>query len=108
MKRVVLRDRGQFKAREVVTTIAESPSPGTGVTYGEMHQRERILDAIDRHKSDGYIDLEDADHAKLKSLMEAFPFATAKRELRLILDDIAQAKSPEETMSLKVVEGGSA
>lgn len=105
MKRILLHDRGTFKAREVISAMVEMPTPGTGVTYAEMRKRSRLLDALERAKSEPFLDLEDADFEELKRLLDAFQFATAKRELRLILDDIANAKAPEDTMQLKVVEG---
>jgi hypothetical protein len=100
MKRVLLRDRGQLKAREVVTTMLEQPPPGGGITYSEMRKRSRLLDNVE--KSDGYVDFEDADYEVLRKILDTFPFGTAKRELRLILDDIANARSPEETVDLKI------
>jgi|SRR5262245_2667822 len=105
MKRIVLRDRGTFKAREVITAMLETPPPNQGITYQEMRKRDRVLDALDAAKGQSYFDLEDADYSVLKGLLDTFQWATAKRELRKILDDLAEAKSPEETPSLKVIEG---
>lgn len=104
MKRVIMRDRGTFKAREVVTAIVETPPPNAGISYADMRKRDRILDALDKCKGEHYVDLEDSDHDVLNSLLNAFAFGTAKRELRLILDDIANAKSPADTPTLSVVE----
>lgn len=88
-------------------TILEQPPPNQGINYAEMKRRERVEQAFERQK-DGYFDLEDADYAVFKAAMEAFQFAGNKRELRQILDDIANARAPEETTVLKVVEDGSA
>src|SRR5262245_19575292 len=100
MKRVLLRTLGkppqEYSTRKVIETLLEQPPPGTGVSYGEMRRRDRLFDALDKADK-RYVDLEDADHALLKGLLEAFPFGICKRELRSILDDIAEAKSPEET-----------
>lgn len=104
MKRVVLRDRGAFKAREVLTTIVEQPPPNAGISYAEMRKRDRILDALDKCKEQSFVDIEDNDYEVLKGLLNAFQFGTAKRELRLILDDIANAKSPEDTPMLKLID----
>jgi len=102
MKRVLLRDRGPFKARDVLTGMLESPGPMGGISYADMRKRDRLLDAIDRAKGN-HIDLEDADYDVLMAVLNQAQFITAKRELRLILDDFAQAKAPEET--LRVIEG---
>ena len=99
MKRVPLRDRGQFRAREVLTAMLEQPLPGAGLTYADMRKRSRLLDAIEASKG-SYVDFEEADYEILKGILEAFPFATAKRELRQILDDIANAKAPEDTLQM--------
>jgi len=107
MKRIMLRDRGTFKARDVITTMLEMPPQNTGVTYAEIRKRDRVLDTLDRFKDERYVDLEDADYDVLNGILQTFPFATAKRELRQILDDIANAKAPEETPQLKVVEDAS-
>lgn len=109
MKRVLLRDRGTFRARDVITTLVEQPSGnGAGVTYADMRKRDRILDTLEASKGEPYFDIEDADYETLKTLMENFQFGTAKRELRQILDDIAHARSPEDTPQLKLVEEGGA
>jgi len=103
MKRVLLRDRGPlFKAREVITTMIEMPPPGQGLSYQEIRKRDRLLNVLEKSNED-YFDLEDSDYEVLKKILDAFQFATAKRELRLILDDIANAKAPEETTTLKAV-----
>jgi hypothetical protein len=107
MKRVLLRDRGPFRAREVITTILEQPSPGAGVSYADMRKRDRVLDALARFRDQPYADFEDSDYDVLKGLMENFQFGVAKRDLRLILDDIANAKSPEEMLALKLVDDAS-
>lgn len=104
MKRVMLRDRGMMKAREVVTTILEQPTPGQGVTYADMRKRMRLQDILERAKNQNYVDLEDADHAALVALLNAFQFGIAKRELTLILDDVVEAKAPEDTLQLKLLD----
>jgi hypothetical protein len=103
MKRIRLVDRGTFKAREVITAMLESPGSGQGITYAEMRKRDRVLDALERAKDKSYFDLEDADYAILRGLLDTFQWATGKRELRAILDEIAEAKSPEDT--LRLIEG---
>jgi hypothetical protein len=105
MKRILLRDRGTFKAREVIIAVLETPPSGQGITYADMRKRDRIFDALESAKGQSYFDLEDADHAILKAILDTFQWATGKRELKAVLDDIAEAKSPEETRVLKVVEG---
>lgn len=105
MKRVMLRDRGQYKAREVVLTIAENPPPGVGISVPDMRKRNRIIDELERQKDTPWVDLEDADHDYLVALTNAFQFATAKPDLLRVLDEILNARTPEESPSLKVVEG---
>jgi hypothetical protein len=105
MKRVVMRDRGAFKAREVIVTILEQPSPGAGISFADMRKRDRVLDQVERQKGQGYVDFEDADYDLLVGLLNNFQFGVAKRELRQILDDIAGAKAPDDTVELKVVDG---
>jgi hypothetical protein len=97
MKRVLLRDRGTFKAREVITAMLELPLPNQGITYAEMRRRDRVLDVLEASKGD-YMDLEDNDYNVLKAILDQFQFATNKRELRRVLDDIANAKAPEEML----------
>jgi len=106
MKRIPFRDRGTFKAREVITAMVENPPPMQGITYADMRKRDRILDVLDKQKGERFLDLEDSDYATLRAILETFQFATAKRELRLILDDIANAVAPEDTPQLKLVEDG--
>src|SRR5215475_922326 len=104
MKRILLRDRGPlFKAREVITTMIEMPPPNQGISYQEIRKRDRLLDALEKSGGE-FFDLEDSDYEVLRKILDTFQFATAKRELRLILDDIANAKAPEETVVLKAVK----
>ena len=108
MKRIPLRDRQPFRAREVIIGMLEAPGGSAqGITYQEMRKRDRILDIVERAPpGDHYIDLEDADYAVLLGVLNGAAFGTAKRELRKILDEIANARSPEETPSLKMVADG--
>jgi len=101
MKRILLRDRGPFKAKDVIIGMLESPGPSGGISYADMRKRDRVLDAIDKNKGT-FLDLEDEDYNVLMGVLNQAQFITAKRELRQILDDISQAKAPEET--LRVVE----
>lgn len=106
MKRILLKDRGTFKAREVLIAMMETPAPNAGITYSQMRQRDRVLDALEAHKDKRYVDLEDADYQVVIGILEVFQWATAKRELRQVLDEIHNAKAPEDTTELKVVESG--
>lgn len=103
MKRVLLRDRGMFKARDVLIGMIENPPPNQGLGYQEMRKRDRLIGIIERHK-ESYVDFEDADHEVLMSVLNSSSFITGKRELKLILDDIADAKAPEDTVQLKLVD----
>jgi len=105
MKRVPLNNRPPFNAYDVLLGIIENPSQNQGINYAEIKKRSRMLDAAEKHKHDGYVDFEDGDHEHLVMLLNQFPFATAKRELRLILDDIVNAKPPEKTKQLHAVPG---
>jgi hypothetical protein len=107
MKRIPLNNRGQFKAYDVLLAMIEQPLPNQGLNYAEIKKRQRLLDALDKHKAESFVDLEDGDHDHLIQILEQFPFGTAKRDLKLILDDIALAKEPDKTTQLRAVrEGG--
>lgn len=111
MKRILLQDRGQFIARDVVTTLIENPGmvvgqdgvpQPRGLTYVDIRKRDKLMRALEASK-EPFFDLEDADYEELKRILDGFQFSTGKRDLKLILDDIAHAKSPEETKQLKAV-----
>lgn len=103
MKRVMLRDRGMFKAHEVLVGMIKAPTPERGISFQDMHGRMRLLTALER-SHDRYVDLEDADHAVLVQILNTAQFVTATPELYAILNDIANAKAPEDTLQLKLID----
>lgn len=61
-----------------------------GMDLAEMRQRCRILDALG--KSNGVLELEDADWAALKIIYNGYRFPVAHKDFLAIADDIEQAK----------------
>lgn len=95
MKYIPVRDDGAFKTVEIIRGVMrQSGNPQKGIDFEEMCKRVRILDVLDKFKSDG-ISLEDADHTFLVQSIRAFPFAMADAELLAILREIMDAKAPD-------------
>lgn len=94
MKLIALHDRDPFKIRDVIRAVASQPNPGRGIDVAEMRQRCRLLDALEKAQGDS-LALEDADHALLVRLINAFQFATAHPQLLAIVDDVVEAKIPQ-------------
>lgn len=89
MKAVELKEFGQFKVKDVITTMVGAPAAGNKAA--EMRQRVRILDAVEGAKD--LLVLEDADYSLLKDITENFPFAIANKDLLAVLDTIINFKS---------------
>lgn len=95
MKSIPLRDEAPFKSIEVITLVVKQPVQGQGINADDMRRRVRLLDALEKADGDSLL-LEDADHAVLVRLINGFQFGTADRRLLQIIDDIADAKAPQE------------
>lgn len=93
MKRIPMRDEQPFATLEVLKAVASQPTPGQGIVADEMRRRCRILDVLENAQPNEVI-LEDADHALLVRLINAFQFGTAHPKLLVVIDDVLQAKEP--------------
>ncbi len=94
MKSIALPAATEHQPRAIIKAVAETPSRDGGqqvpITIGEMRQRIRILDALD--KSTDTLTLEDADYDRLVALFDVFPFGMAHRDIVALADAIAGAK----------------
>jgi hypothetical protein len=96
MKAIALRETPGLKTSEIIKTVLERPAQGVNV--GELRARCRVLDALDRVPPDATrINLEDADHDTLVRAVNTFVFGLASKELLAIVDDILEAKAPQES-----------
>lgn len=95
MKRVPLNEYGDLNARTVIATMLEEASGPQGITYGEMRKRDRVLTKL-QASANGYFDLEDADYDVLRRIVDIFQFRFSRRELLAVLDDIVNARAPDE------------
>lgn len=88
MKAITLQSEGRkFKPGDILRSVCETAPEG--VQIGEMRQRLRILDALD--KANGQLTLEDADHALLRSLLGKFRFAVAHADIVAAIDAVESA-----------------
>lgn len=94
MKLIPLKDEPPFKTREVLSAVATQPAPGQGINAADMRRRCRLLDALEKVEGSALL-LEDADHALLVQLINAFQFGTAHPQLLATIDDVVNAKEPE-------------
>ncbi len=92
MKQIPMREGERYKSKEVLQKVAEMAAPNQSISPGQMKQRIKIMDALD--KANGSLLLEDADHAALKSAVEQFPWGIAHPELYEIIEDVTEAKEP--------------
>ena len=88
MKSIKLIDGDKFNTRAVVDAVAGGRAPQK---VDEMRRRCRILDALE--KADGFLALEDADHAHLCKLVNEFEFGVAHPELLSVVDGILDARN---------------
>lgn len=94
MKRICLREAGDYKTTEVLRQVAGA-SPQRAMSPDEMRKRIGILDALDAIKPGAEaFDLEDAQHALLVDALNAFPWGVANRDLLRIIDDVIEAQEP--------------
>lgn len=92
MKQIPLNNEPPYKTGEILTIVASQATQGTNVA--DMRRRCRLLDAVEKAGDAPSMLLEDADHAFLVQLVNAFQFATANPKLLAVLDDIIEAKTP--------------
>lgn len=81
----------QFSTRDVVLVIARQPARDQGITYEDMADRLRIMDAVEQD-ADEYL-FEDADYANLVKYLRGTQFAVADPDLFEILESIIKAES---------------
>jgi hypothetical protein len=103
MKSIPLRDETPFETREVIKAVASQPSPGQGINAMEMRQRCRLIDALEVAGGE-YLMLEDADHALLVRLINAFQFGTAHPKLLAVIDDVLHARIPDDALAPGIAE----
>jgi hypothetical protein len=85
------------QSHELFKIVASDARNGGG-TKGleDFRSRMRIIDALEKYPpvdNPGLL-LEDADHRKLKELVEEFPYATVRKEIDEIIRDVQDAKAP--------------
>lgn len=94
MRLIPLNDTREIKASEIIHLIASTvPQGAPGMDIGEMRQRMRILEALEKNKGAEVLELEDADWELLKRLY-AVPgrFRQVHKDVAAIQDDIVNAK----------------
>lgn len=64
-----------------------------GMTVSEMRERVKIIDKLDSYKSDSVIELEDAEHAKVKAVYSATQWGIADKQFVAVLDDLENPKT---------------
>lgn len=90
MKSIQLVNYQTFTTRDVIKQIIEAVPPTSGgIPLPEMRARMKLLDKLDA--TGDALDLEDAEHAHLLRLLQAFPFGVVHAELVLITDGIENA-----------------
>jgi regulator of extracellular matrix RemA (YlzA/DUF370 family) len=87
MKTIQLVNSGSIRAAEVIAAAVSTSTQG--IRVDEIRRRVRILDAVDG-KTEGPVELEDADHQKLVEIINSYPFAIASRDLLAVIDGIVQ------------------
>ncbi|MER9330224.1 hypothetical protein [Mesorhizobium sp. M0488] len=97
MKVFTVKDRGQFKGRDLLNEIIKQPIGGSGrgaVTVEQMRLDIRLMDKLDATKGQT-VELEDADWNHLAAKIREFPFAFSSREVVEFCDDILKAEEPK-------------
>lgn len=90
MKTIKLSDFATFKTRDVIRQIIEAVPPTSGgIPLAEMRTRLKLLDKLDA--AGDTLELEDAEHAHLQRLLQAFPFGVVHPDLVPIADAIENA-----------------
>lgn len=91
MKIIPLADRGNYKAREVIRAIAQTPPANSPLNYDEIGKRVKILELLDDQEGELFR-LEDADWQVLSRAVDTFPFGVAHPDLYAIAKAIKEAK----------------
>ena len=94
MKSIPLRDLPgdqpgvePLRYTQVLIEVIRCPlDPRAGITIEEMRQSLRVLDAIE--KSNGTLELEDADYEHLKAKLLAMPWGVVDRRIMTLVDDV--------------------
>lgn len=71
-----------------------SKSPRDPLSVDAMRRRCRVLDKLEGATGQK-LELEDMDALTLSQAIDAFPWAVANRDILRIIDDVKEAKSPD-------------
>ena len=100
MKKIILKklgnegESGVLYYKEMIKNLLQFPQDAQkGFTVDEIRANLRILEALE--KSDTELTLEDADHEKLKTIIESAKFGMAHKNIVEFVDDIKQAENIE-------------
>jgi hypothetical protein len=83
----------QAKASDVIRDLIKAPAPGRGFDLSEMRMRLKVMDRLE--KANGFVNLEDAEHATLCSAISSSVFVLADQGLLDLMDRVLTAKEPE-------------
>lgn len=94
MKRITLRTEGDLEWAEIVRQVIRRPmDPQRGADITEMRSGIRVLDALD--KSNGVLELEDADYEHLKMKTLAMQWVAVDKRLVQFVDEVTTATEKE-------------
>ena len=98
MKRITLRSEmvsgNERVSSAAVLRLVTANSPQKPLGVDEMRRRVRVLDTLDALPIDAAsIDLEDEDVKTLIGAIESFPWASANKNLLMIIDDVLGAET---------------
>lgn len=94
MKYVKYEEHDGMFTKEFILACLQSGGPNNAVTYDEGHKRERIWDAYDNNKDPCGLQLEDADHEVLKTLVKRYQFPRMTRAVLALCRNILDAGAP--------------
>lgn len=93
---VKLQDGKDFEVIKVLRGVLSQSGQNEGINVQEMKKRLRIDDALDEVEADGLggyiLQLEDAEYAHLKDMLERFPFRFYSRDVVKLFDDYKSAE----------------
>lgn len=93
MKSIPLKRLGPepvISYKDVLVEVIRRPlNPQAGINIAEMKQSLKVLDALDR--SNGTLELEDADWEHLKDKTLAMPWAMVDKRIIELVDDVTNA-----------------
>ena len=93
MKLIPLRIE-PIKSADLFKQVLEN-SPREPLSVDMMRRRCRVLDKLDGALV-GAVILEDLDALTLSQALDIFPWAVANRDILRIIDDVKEAKPPED------------